>query len=124
MITSSVWLHEHHRDPGVRILDARFKLGEPDFGLHAYQAGHIPGAALVDLEKDLSAPARPDRRGGRHPLADAMLADATEPCRLPNSAAWLESFQADKRIPTNQLLGTYTFRYSPETLRERLFTTR
>lgn len=67
-LVSAAWLLAHHE--GVRILDTRFKLGEADFGRNSYLAGHIPGAAFVDLERDLHAPVRPDRVGGRHPLPD------------------------------------------------------
>ncbi|WP_315372572.1 sulfurtransferase [Paenibacillus xylanexedens] len=41
---------------------------EPDAGRQAYEAGHIPGAVYLDLEKDLSVPA--SAHGGRHPLPD------------------------------------------------------
>ena len=44
-------------------LDAR---GGPD-ATSAYQRGHVPGAARVDLETDLSEPGDPTS-GGRHPL--------------------------------------------------------
>jgi thiosulfate/3-mercaptopyruvate sulfurtransferase len=54
----------------VKLIDVRFALGKPDFGLEAYQAGHLPGAVFLDLERDLSSPVRDDRVGGRHPLPD------------------------------------------------------
>lgn len=54
------------RKPPV-VLDVRWSLQEPD-GLPAYRAGHIPGAAYVDLETELSARPSPER--GRHPLPD------------------------------------------------------
>jgi thiosulfate/3-mercaptopyruvate sulfurtransferase len=51
------------------VLDVRWSLAGPP-GRERYDAGHIPGAGFVDLDKDLSAPPRQDRRGGRHPLPD------------------------------------------------------
>ena len=69
-LASANWLLEHHRDLDVRVLDARFLLGQPNAGRDAYEEGHIPGAIFLDLERDLSAPKRPDGRGGRHPLPD------------------------------------------------------
>lgn len=66
-LVSAAWLLEHAAQ--VCILDARFQLGKPNAGREAFEAGHIPGARFIDLEKDLSAPIRPDRIGGRHPLA-------------------------------------------------------
>jgi thiosulfate/3-mercaptopyruvate sulfurtransferase len=64
------WLLEHHRDADVRVVDARFALGQPDAGINAYHAGHVPDAVFLDLERDLSSPVRPDKKGGRHPLPD------------------------------------------------------
>jgi thiosulfate/3-mercaptopyruvate sulfurtransferase len=64
------WLLGHHRDADVRVVDARFALGQPDAGINAYQAEHVPGAVFLDLERDLSGPVRPDKKGGRHPLPD------------------------------------------------------
>jgi thiosulfate/3-mercaptopyruvate sulfurtransferase len=56
-------------DPRLRIVDARWTLGQPGAGRAAYDAGHIPGAIHVDLDTDLT-----DRDGfgapGRHPLPD------------------------------------------------------
>ena len=49
-------------------VDCRWALDDPDAGRRAYEAGHIPGAAFLDVERDLSAPAG---RSGRHPLPGA-----------------------------------------------------
>jgi len=51
---------------GVRVVDCRFKLGQPAAGHEAYCTGHIPSAIYADLESDLSTPA--SSGGGRHPL--------------------------------------------------------
>ncbi|MFJ6783545.1 sulfurtransferase [Streptomyces yangpuensis] len=49
------------------LLDVRWQLGGPD-QRPAYEAGHLPGAAYVDLDRELAGPAG---SGGRHPLPDA-----------------------------------------------------
>jgi thiosulfate/3-mercaptopyruvate sulfurtransferase len=53
-----------------RFVDCRYDLMEPRGGRAAYRAGHVPGAAFLDLDGDLSdltdAPA-----AGRHPLPTA-----------------------------------------------------
>lgn len=51
-------------EPGLRIADVRWVLGDPERGRRDYEAGHIPGAIFVDLDRDLAAPSGP----GRHPL--------------------------------------------------------
>jgi thiosulfate/3-mercaptopyruvate sulfurtransferase len=51
-----------------RFVDCRWELADPDAGRRAYLAGHIPGAAFVDVERDLSGP---PGAGGRHPLPAA-----------------------------------------------------
>ena len=48
----------------VTVLDVRWRLGGPP-GAQDYAAGHVPGAAYVDLERDLAGPRG---AGGRHPL--------------------------------------------------------
>jgi thiosulfate/3-mercaptopyruvate sulfurtransferase len=52
-------------DPDLRIVDVRWYLGEPGAGRAAYEAGHLPGAIHVDLDRELSGPG-----AGRHPLPD------------------------------------------------------
>jgi thiosulfate/3-mercaptopyruvate sulfurtransferase len=46
-------------------VDCRWSLDDPTFGRTTYVEGHIPGAAFLDVERDLAEPAG---RGGRHPL--------------------------------------------------------
>ena len=48
------------------VLDVRWQLGRTD-GREQHEAGHVPGAAFVDLETDLADPPGPR---GRHPLPD------------------------------------------------------
>jgi thiosulfate/3-mercaptopyruvate sulfurtransferase len=48
------------------LLDVRYRMGGPP-GHPEYLAGHIPGAAYVDLDADL---ADPPGSGGRHPLPE------------------------------------------------------
>jgi thiosulfate/3-mercaptopyruvate sulfurtransferase len=48
------------------VLDVRWELGKPPQRA-AYEAGHIPGAAFVDLDAELSAP---PGAAGRHPLPE------------------------------------------------------
>src|SRR3954463_4696379 len=55
-------------DSNLRIVDCRFDLANPDAGLIAYRAAHIPGAVYAHLDTDLAAPITPQT--GRHPLPD------------------------------------------------------
>lgn len=69
-------------DPEERpvVVDVRWALGA---GVEAnraeYLAGHIPGAAFLDLETGLSGEPAADGRGGRHPMP--RTADAQEAFR-------------------------------------------
>lgn len=56
---------------GTTFLDVRWQLGRTD-GFEQYLAGHVPGAAFVDLNTDLAAPVGDGSRG-RHPLPDPEL---------------------------------------------------
>ena len=58
------WLEGHVDHSPLRVADCRWYLTDPGAGRRAYEAGHIPGAAHLSVDDDLSA-----RRGpGRHPL--------------------------------------------------------
>ena len=50
----------------VTVLDVRYRMGGPG-GSAEHEAGHVPGAAYVDLDTELAAP---PGDGGRHPLPD------------------------------------------------------
>jgi thiosulfate/3-mercaptopyruvate sulfurtransferase len=56
-----------------RFVDCRWSLDDSDAGRRTYLEGHIPGAAFLDVERDLSAP--PGERG-RHPLPCASQFEA------------------------------------------------
>lgn len=50
-IVSMRWLLARMYEPDVVIADCRFLLGQPEAGRQSYEAGHIPGAVYLDLEK-------------------------------------------------------------------------
>jgi thiosulfate/3-mercaptopyruvate sulfurtransferase len=52
-----------------RFVDCRWELGSPQRGRELYLAGHIPGAAFVDVDAELADLSVPDQ--GRHPLPSA-----------------------------------------------------
>lgn len=54
----------------VVLLDCRFQLADPDYGHHAYDAGHLPGAHYLHLDYHLSG--TKSGSNGRHPLPDGQ----------------------------------------------------
>ncbi len=56
---------EWARTADVRLCDVRSSMGGAD-PIADFTAGHLPGAVLVDLDRDLATP--PDGALGRHPL--------------------------------------------------------
>ena len=62
-VVSAAWLAEHSAE--VVLADVRWYL-DGRSGRAAYDAGHIPGAVFVDVDRWLAAPASPAE--GRHPL--------------------------------------------------------
>ncbi len=67
-VVSSAWWREHAA--GVVLADVRWYL-DGRSGRAAYDAGHLPGAVFVDLDRWLAAPGSPE--GGRHPLPAAEV---------------------------------------------------
>ncbi len=62
-VVDQAWVDS--RTPGVVLADVRWYLDGRD-GRAAYDAGHLPGAVFVDLDRVLAAHASPAE--GRHPL--------------------------------------------------------
>ncbi|MBO0704654.1 MAG: sulfurtransferase [Candidatus Dormibacteraeota bacterium] len=65
-LVSAAWLQEHLADPDLRVIDFRW-YQDGRSGRDAHRTGHVPGAAFVDLEGDVTGP-RPGL--GRHPLPE------------------------------------------------------
>jgi thiosulfate/3-mercaptopyruvate sulfurtransferase len=55
----------------VRFADCRYDLVDPPRAQERYLEAHVPGAAFVDLDRDLSDLSIPPEVGGRHPLPSA-----------------------------------------------------
>ncbi len=66
-LVSTSWLRERLGDPGLVVVDCRYRLGQPGAGEVLWREGHIPGAAFMDLDRELAAE---PGEGGRHPLPD------------------------------------------------------
>lgn len=70
-LVSTDTLAEHLGQPDWAIVDCRFDLAAPDWGLANYLDGHIPGAVYAHLDRDLSGPVTPST--GRHPLPEPQI---------------------------------------------------
>ena len=68
-------LARHLDDPAFVIVDCRHNLTDVDAGARAYRAAHIPGAAFLHLDRDLSG--AKTGRNGRHPLPEVSALAAT-----------------------------------------------
>lgn len=67
--------------PAWRSFDCRHDLANPEAGVAAYAAGHIPGALFAHLDRDLSG--AKSGRNGRHPLPTAeRLGDWLSVCGI------------------------------------------
>lgn len=60
----------------LRLVDARFALGDADAGENAWRQSHLPGAGYAHLDRDLSDHGKPASEG-RHPLPEASAFCAT-----------------------------------------------
>jgi thiosulfate/3-mercaptopyruvate sulfurtransferase len=67
-LVDPAWLRARLGNPELVAVDCRWRLGEPGAGEREYLADHVPGAAFLDVDVDLSA--QPGERG-RHPLPTA-----------------------------------------------------
>jgi thiosulfate/3-mercaptopyruvate sulfurtransferase len=67
-LVEPAWLRAHLKEPGLKVVDCRYVLGRPGAGRPKWLEGHIPGAAFLDVDRDLAG--EPGIRG-RHPLPEA-----------------------------------------------------
>ena len=65
-LVDSSTLAAHLNDAGWRVIDVRHQLADVSYGERAYGEGHIPGAAFLHCDRDLSGPST--GTNGRHPL--------------------------------------------------------
>jgi thiosulfate/3-mercaptopyruvate sulfurtransferase len=68
-LVAPAWLESRLGDPRVVVADVRWYLKDKR-GIDAYEAGHIPSACFLDVDRDLSS-APGAGRPGRHPLPGA-----------------------------------------------------
>jgi len=68
-LVTPAWLRAKLHDPRVVVADVRWYLKDKR-GIDAYDAGHVPGAFFVDVDRDLASAPGPGRPG-RHPLPSA-----------------------------------------------------
>jgi thiosulfate/3-mercaptopyruvate sulfurtransferase len=66
-LVETAWLQDHLDEPNIVVIDCRYVLGKPGAGEKAWREGHVPGAAFLDVDRDLAA--EPGERG-RHPLPE------------------------------------------------------
>jgi thiosulfate/3-mercaptopyruvate sulfurtransferase len=65
-IVDATWLAAHLDAPDLIVADVRWLPGAGAAEVRAaFEAGHLPGAVLLDIDRDLAGAAG---RGGRHPL--------------------------------------------------------
>jgi thiosulfate/3-mercaptopyruvate sulfurtransferase len=64
-LVSSAWLDQHLGAPNLLVCDVRWYI-DGRSGEAAFEAGHIPGAVWIDVDRDLAGPK--GTGPGRHPL--------------------------------------------------------
>jgi thiosulfate/3-mercaptopyruvate sulfurtransferase len=74
-LISTADLARHLDDSTFVIVDCRHNLTDVEAGERAYRAAHIPGAAFLHLDRDLSG--AKTGRNGRHPLPEVAALAAT-----------------------------------------------
>lgn len=87
------------RPSNVKILDCRGRLGDADYGVQAFAAGHLPTASYLSLDDDLAAAAG---AAGRHPLPD--------PAKLATRLAGLGVNAADQIVVYDDAGGAFAAR--------------
>src|SRR6516162_5122572 len=87
-------------DPSVVVVDCRYDLADPSWGLREYEKQHIPGAVFASIDDDLSGVKT--GRNGRHPLPEIAT--------LPNTLGRLGIASDTQAIAYDQDAGMYASR--------------
>jgi thiosulfate/3-mercaptopyruvate sulfurtransferase len=101
-LVSTEWLARHLGDPNLRVLDPSTLLPpRPDFSKYDvvparddFEKGHVPGAAFVDIENELSAPNShlhfmlPDARAFARAMAGYGVSDGSFVVTYSTTSHW------------------------------------
>jgi thiosulfate/3-mercaptopyruvate sulfurtransferase len=92
------------------VLDVRWRLGGPP-GRNEYRAGHIPSAAFIDLDAELSGP---PGSGGRHPLPDVATLQAALRTAGVSASRPVVVYDAGDGLPAARLWWTLRWAGHPD----------
>ncbi|HZD97346.1 MAG TPA: sulfurtransferase [Micromonosporaceae bacterium] len=92
------------------VLDVRWRLGGPP-GRNEYRAGHIPRAAFIDLDAELSGP---PGAGGRHPLPDVTTLQAALRAAGVSASRPVVVYDAGDGMPAARLWWTLRWAGHPD----------
>jgi thiosulfate/3-mercaptopyruvate sulfurtransferase len=92
------------------VLDVRWRLGGPP-GRNEYRAGHIPRAAFIDLDAELSGPPGAE---GRHPLPDLATLQATFRAAGVSASRPVVVYDAGDGLPAARLWWTLRWAGHPD----------
>ncbi len=92
------------------VLDVRWRLGGPP-GRNEYRAGHIPRAAFIDLDAELSGP---PGAAGRHPLPDVTTLQAVLRAAGVSASRPVVVYDAGDGMPAARLWWTLRWAGHPD----------
>lgn len=71
IISAKELISKLEQNDNLVIIDCRFDLINRTYGIDSYKKGHIKGSFILDIDKDLSSPAK--EHGGKNPLQDPLI---------------------------------------------------
>lgn len=99
LILANDLIKKMENNENMVLIDCRFDLIDRGYGARAYKRGHIKGAYILDVDKDLSAPVT--EHGGFNPLADPKeLATKLEKIGIDNDTYIVTYDEGDLNGPS------------------------
>ena len=99
LISATDLIKKLENNEDMVLIDCRFNLLDREYGARAYKEGHIKGAYILDVDKDLSAPIT--EHGGFNPLADPKeLAAKLEKMGIDNNTYIVTYDEGDLNGPS------------------------